>query len=65
MDTYKCHVLILDFKYPIIWAKLGKDVRWEKSDVKLFGVTINKILVLDEYISKWCSKYKRKLSTLS
>ena len=52
MDTYKCHLLILDFKYPIIWAKLGKDVRWEKSDVKLFGVTINKILGFEEYISR-------------
>ena len=52
MDTYKCDLLISDFKYPTIWANFGKDVRWEKSDVKLFGVTINKSLGFEEYISR-------------
>ena len=39
LNTYKCHLLISGFKRDAMWAKIRKDMRWEKSDVKLLGVT--------------------------
>lgn len=38
-----CHLLILRFKHQAMWAKTGKD-RWEKYDIKLLDVTIDKNL---------------------
>ena len=65
MDIDQCHLLTSDFTYRTMWAKLGNVIRWEISDVKLFGVTINKNLGFDEYVSKSRSKYNRSLSALS
>ena len=63
LDSDKCHLLISCVKQAM-WAKTGKDIRWEKSDVKLLGVTIDKNLGFDEHISKLCSKANRKLSAI-
>ena len=63
LDSEKCHLLISCVKQAM-WAKTGEDIRWEKSDVKLLGVTIDKNLGFDEHILKLCSKANRKLSAI-
>ena len=37
LNTDKCHLLISNYKHEEMWAKRGKDIIWEKSDVKLLG----------------------------
>ena len=64
LNTDKWHLLILGFKHEIMWAKIAKGIRWEKSNVKLLVITIDKNLGYDEHVSKLCSKSNRKLSTL-
>ena len=55
LDSEKCHLLISCVKQAM-WAKTGKDIRWEKSDVKLLGVTIDKNLgfvnIFQNYVLK-------------
>ena len=48
-----------------MWAKIGKDLIWEKPNVKLLGVTIDRNLGFDEHVSNLCAKANRKLSALS
>ena len=48
-----------------MWAKIRKDIRWEKSHVKLLGVTIDINLSFDTHDSKFCSKTNRKFTALS
>ena len=49
----------------VMWDKTRKDIRWEKSHVKLLGVTIDINLSFDTHNSKFCSKTNRKLTALS
>lgn len=39
LNTDECHLLILDFKREAMWAKIRKQIRCEKFDVKLLGIT--------------------------
>ena len=38
------------------WKNIGKDLIWERNDIKLIGITIGKYLKFDEHFLKLCSK---------
>ena len=64
LNTDKCHLLISENKNEQIWAKLGRNIVWESSDVKLLGTTFDNNLKFDKHVSNIFSKANRKLNTL-
>ena len=46
------------------WVKVGDNKTWEKSLVKLLGVTIGNELKFDKYVAEICAKANRKSSAL-
>ena len=56
MNSGKCHLFVSGNKHENMWAKKGDDQIWESRTVKLLGVTIDKDLKFDEYISNVCKK---------
>ena len=65
LNTDKCHLLVSRNKNRQIWAKLDRDIDWEKNDVKLLRITLNNKLKFDKLVSNICSKANRKLSALA
>ena len=51
-------------KYEHIWAKIGNDITWESSTVKLLGITIDSQLKFNEHVLNICKKASRMLSAL-
>ena len=56
LNTDKCHLLIPVNKYEHIWAKLGEELIWEETSVKLLGVTIDRQLKFDKHVFDICTK---------
>ena len=48
-----------------MWANVGANKIWEKSKVKLLGVTIDNKLKFDDHVYNICLKSGRKLSVLT
>ena len=65
LNTDKCHLLVSRNKNRQIWAKLDREIDWEKNDVKLLRITLNNKLKFDKLVSNICSKANRKLSALA
>ena len=64
-NTDKCPLLISGFKHEAMWTEIEKDIRLEKSNVKLQGLITDKSPGFDKHGSKLSSKAIRKLSTFS
>ena len=41
LDQEKCHVLVTEFKFEYLWAKIGQTGIWESAKQKVLGVKIN------------------------
>ena len=65
LNTDKRHLIVSGYKHEQVWANIGKALIWESSDVKLFGITIDRDLKFDKHVLKFCSKANQKISTLS
>ena len=64
LNEEKCELLVCDYRFEQIWIKIGDSKTWEKSMVKLLGVTIDNELKFDKYVAEICAKANRKLSVL-
>ena len=53
------------YKHEQVWANIGEDLIWERNNVKLLGITIDRDLKFDKHVLKLCSKANQKLSALS
>ena len=65
LNTDRCHLIVLVYKHEQVWANIGKDLIWERNDVKRLGITIDRDLKFDKHVLKLCSKANQKLSALS
>ena len=65
LNSDKCHLLVSGHHYEEMFVNIGKDIIWESKTVKLLGITIDKELKFDKYISQVCSKANKKLNVLS
>ena len=61
----KCHLLVSRNHNEEIFMKIGGDIIWENSSVKLLGMNIDRGLKMDKHINDICAKANRKLSVLS
>ena len=64
LNEEKCELLVCDYRLEQLWIKVGDNKAWEKSLVKLLGVTIDNKLKCDKYAAEICAKANRKLSVL-
>ena len=64
LNQDKCHSLVSAYKHENICARIGGVKIWKCSKRKLLGVTIDKDLNFNEYVSSLCKKAGRKLSIL-
>ena len=64
LNEEKCELLVCSYHFEQLWIKVGDNKTWEKSLVKLLGVTINNELKFDKYVTEICAKANRKLSVL-
>ena len=64
LNEEKCELLVCGYRFEQLWIKLGDNKTWEKSLVKLLGVTIDNELKFYKYVAKICVKANRKLSVL-
>ena len=64
LNTDKCHLLISGSDSEFMWAKIGEDVIWEDSSVKLLGIDIDNQLKFDKHVAGICLKAGRKLNAL-
>ena len=55
-----CELLGCGYRFEQLWI----NKTWEKSLVKLLGVTIDNELKFDKYVAEICAKANRKLSVL-
>ena len=65
LNSDKCHLLVSGHYHEEMFVNIGKELIWESNTVKLLGVTIDKELKFDKYISQVCSKANKKLNALS
>ena len=65
MNSDKCHLLVVGYKFEKIWAKIGTDLIWESNSVKLLGIIIDNHLKYDKHISFLCAKANRKFSAVA
>ena len=63
LNEEKCELLVCGYRFEQIWIKVGDNKTWEKSLVKLLGVTIINELKFDKYVADIWAKVK-KLSVL-
>ena len=56
---------ISGYKNEQVWAQVGENKIWESAYVKLSGITVDKELKFDKYVSKSYTKASRKLSVLA
>ena len=64
LNEEKCELLVCGYRFEQLWIKVGDNKTWEKSLVKLLGVTIDNELKFDKYVTEICAKANRKLSVL-
>ena len=62
LNQDKCHFLLSEHKYGIIWADIGHTKIWESRKQKLLGIIIDRNLRFDKYVLNQCKKAGRKLS---
>ena len=62
LNEEKCELLVCGYRFEQLWIKVGDNKTWEKSLVKLLGVTIDNELKFDKYVAEICAKTNRKLS---
>ena len=60
----KCELLVCGYRFEQLWIKVGDNKTWEKSLVKLLGVTIANELKFDKFVAEICAKANRKMSVL-
>ena len=65
LNEDKCHLLVAGHRYESLWAKIGETRIWENKNEKLLGLTIDRNLNFDDYVTTLCKKAGRKLSALS
>ena len=65
LNQDKCHLLISEFKYKNVRAKIEKTKIWESKKQKLLVVEIDRILSFHKYIASLCRKSEKKLSVLA
>ena len=58
----KCHLLVPENYTEEIFMKIGADIIWENSFVKLLGMNIDTGLKTEQHINDTCAKANRKLS---
>ena len=44
------------YKHEQVWANIGEDLIWERNNVKLLGITIDRDLKFDKHVLKLCNK---------
>ena len=64
LNQGKCHLLVLEYKHENIWARIAEVKIGESSKQKLLGVSIDRDLNFNEYVSSLCKTAGRKLSVL-
>ena len=64
LNEEKRELLVCDYRFDQLWIKVGYNKTWEKSLVKLLGVTIDNELKFDKYVAEICARANRKLSVL-
>ena len=52
-------------KHEHMWAKIGDNQIWGSRTVKLLGITIDKELKFDWYVSNVCKRSQNKLTVLT
>ena len=58
----KCHLLVSEYKYELMFATVGDALLWEKVSVEFLGIIINSSLTFDDHGKKICKKYSQKLT---
>ena len=64
LNEEKCELLVCAYRFEQLWIKVGDNKTWEKSLIKLLGVTIDIELKFDKYVAEICTKANRKLNVL-
>ena len=64
LNSDKCHLLVLGNHHEEIFMKIGGDIIWENSSVKLLRMKIDRDLKMDKHINDICAKTNRKLSVI-
>ena len=64
LNEEKCELLVCSYRFEQLWIKVGDNKTWEKSLVKLLGITIDNELKFDKCVAEICAKANRKLSVL-
>ena len=54
LNQDKCHFLLSEHKYEMIWANIGQTKIWESRKQKLLGIIIDRNLRFDEYVLNQC-----------
>ena len=65
MNAEKCHLFLSGNTFEEMWARIGDDMIWENTTVKLLGITIDNELKFDEHLRNTCIKANRKLTILT
>ena len=65
LNQDKCHFIISGNIIEHIWAKVGGELIWESAEVKLLGVTIDKNLNFNSYLSIVCKNVGQKVTALA
>ena len=65
LNTDKYHLLILGNTNEQMWAKLDRDMVWDRTDVKPLGIILDNYVKFDKHVSNICSKANRKLNALT
>ena len=64
LNQGKCHLLVSEYKHENIWARIAEVEIGESSKQKLLGVSIDRDLNFNEYVSTLCKTAGSKLSVL-
>ena len=64
LNQDKCHLLVSEYKHENIWARIAEVKIGESSKQKLLGVSIDRDLNFNEYVSTLCKTAGSKLSVL-
>ena len=65
LNEDKCHFLVSGNIHECLFAKVGGDLIWESSEEKLLGVTIDKNLNFNPFLTKLCKKVNQKVTALA
>ena len=65
LNEDKCHFLISGNIHEYLFAKVGGRRIWESPEDKLLGVTIDKNLNFNPYLTKLCKKVSQNVTALT